>query len=435
MSVRQYIGARYVPRFSEVNNGNWSSVYSYEPLIIVKNGNDYYTSKKSVPVGIQITDTEYWVKTGDYNGAIAGLDTRLTTAEADIDNLQDAVSEIGKKHVIFISDSYSGSGRGGYDFGIFTTFRNRTGFTGENSHLFQAGGVGFANTYGGANFLSLANNAITSLSNIADSITDIIIAGGANDNSYSYDDIYSAKNTVVSTLHSTFTKAKIRVAPVCGSRSHPSRNYLNFNTYRAYTTVQYPYELPILNGIVPMLTVDCFADGDLVHPNAQGVKEIGYLLGSCIVNDSQYGEVSNITNSTTFTPNSGITIAASPYINIKKYINGVIINSCKLFEINGTFSFTWNGGVNVPIGHLSNFITSNINVIDGTDYASSCVIPVMIRSYVSSSEVYYEPAELYVSYDSSDLPLISIVSRSAPKTHTASKIAIFPFYQIMDYRL
>ena len=58
MSVRQYIGARYVPRFSEVNNGNWSSIYSYEPLIIVKNGNDYYTSKQSVPVGIQITNTE-----------------------------------------------------------------------------------------------------------------------------------------------------------------------------------------------------------------------------------------------------------------------------------------------------------------------------------------------------------------------------------------
>lgn len=83
MSVRQYIGARYVPRFSDVNNGNWSSVYSYEPLTIVKNGNDYYTSKKSVPVGIQITNTEYWIKTGDYNGAISGLDTRVSLLEAN----------------------------------------------------------------------------------------------------------------------------------------------------------------------------------------------------------------------------------------------------------------------------------------------------------------------------------------------------------------
>lgn len=94
MSVRQYIGARYVPRFSDVNNGNWSSVYSYEPLIIVKNGNDYYTSKKSVPVGVQITNTEYWVKTGDYNGAIASLQSQINTINTNIDGVQGDVDDL-----------------------------------------------------------------------------------------------------------------------------------------------------------------------------------------------------------------------------------------------------------------------------------------------------------------------------------------------------
>ena len=85
--MRQYIGARYVPRFSDVNNGIWSNVYSYEPLTIVKNGIDYYTSKKSVPIGIAITNTEYWVKTGDYNGAISTLDGRVTTLEGDVTDI------------------------------------------------------------------------------------------------------------------------------------------------------------------------------------------------------------------------------------------------------------------------------------------------------------------------------------------------------------
>lgn len=114
MSARQYIGARYVPRFSDVNNGNWSSVYSYEPLIIVKNGNDYYTSKKSVPVGIAITNTDYWIKTGDYNGAISALDTRVGALETDntsnidrISHIEDNYSRDMKDRVfLLMGDSY-----------------------------------------------------------------------------------------------------------------------------------------------------------------------------------------------------------------------------------------------------------------------------------------------------------------------------------------
>jgi len=110
MSVRQYIGARYVPRFSDVNNGNWSNVYSYEPLTIVKNGNDYYTSKKSVPVGIAITNTEYWIKTGDYNGAITQLQNEINTINDHIDKIdtiQNFIDRYQNKRVVIYGDSLS----------------------------------------------------------------------------------------------------------------------------------------------------------------------------------------------------------------------------------------------------------------------------------------------------------------------------------------
>lgn len=101
--MRQYIGARYVPRFSEVNNGIWSNVYSYEPLTIVKNGNDYYTSKKSVPIGIAITNTEYWALTGNYNGAISDLYSK-------IDALNDDFSKITGGY--FYPEDYGAKGDG-----------------------------------------------------------------------------------------------------------------------------------------------------------------------------------------------------------------------------------------------------------------------------------------------------------------------------------
>lgn len=78
---RQYIGARYVPKFSDLNGGVWDNSYSYEALTIVKYGMDFYTSKKPVPVGALITDSTYWVKTGDYNGAIAGLQEEIDGIE------------------------------------------------------------------------------------------------------------------------------------------------------------------------------------------------------------------------------------------------------------------------------------------------------------------------------------------------------------------
>lgn len=89
MSVRQYIGARYVPRFSDVNGGNWSSDYSYEALTIVKNGNDYYMSKIPVPIGVDITNTTYWIKTGDYNGAINNLQDQIDIIKGRCVSLND----------------------------------------------------------------------------------------------------------------------------------------------------------------------------------------------------------------------------------------------------------------------------------------------------------------------------------------------------------
>lgn len=60
---RKYIGQRYVPKIE----GEWDIRKNYEPLTIVLVNNTSYTSKKYVPEGIDINNTEFWVITGNYN--------------------------------------------------------------------------------------------------------------------------------------------------------------------------------------------------------------------------------------------------------------------------------------------------------------------------------------------------------------------------------
>lgn len=81
MAVRQYIGARYVPKFFENpnNTAEWLPNTIYEPLTIVTYGLNTYTSKKTVPasVGDPSNNPDYWVATGNYNAYISELSDKI----------------------------------------------------------------------------------------------------------------------------------------------------------------------------------------------------------------------------------------------------------------------------------------------------------------------------------------------------------------------
>lgn len=65
---RQYVGARYVPKFADPLE--WDSRRTYEALTIVTYLMDSFTSKKPVPAGVAPTDTRYWARTGAYNSQV-----------------------------------------------------------------------------------------------------------------------------------------------------------------------------------------------------------------------------------------------------------------------------------------------------------------------------------------------------------------------------
>ena len=63
---RQYVGARYVPKLM----GEWNKALQYEPLSIVTHLGNSFTSKVPVPANIDISNTDYWVNTGNYNAQV-----------------------------------------------------------------------------------------------------------------------------------------------------------------------------------------------------------------------------------------------------------------------------------------------------------------------------------------------------------------------------
>lgn len=68
-----YVGARYVPKLI----GTWDNTQNYEPLCIVIWEGNSYTSKQYVPSGIDITNQNYWVMTGNFNGQLAHIQEQI----------------------------------------------------------------------------------------------------------------------------------------------------------------------------------------------------------------------------------------------------------------------------------------------------------------------------------------------------------------------
>lgn len=82
MAVTQYVGARYVPLFAEPLE--WSKTATYEPLTIVYNNGNSYTSRQYVPAGTDISNESYWALTGNYNAQIEQYRAEVKQCDARI---------------------------------------------------------------------------------------------------------------------------------------------------------------------------------------------------------------------------------------------------------------------------------------------------------------------------------------------------------------
>lgn len=174
---RQYIGARYVPKFFEnPNTGDtsWLSGVAYAPLTMVTLAGNTYTSKKSVPAGVGAPNEnpEYWVATSSYNAyieelrnEIGGVSDEVTAVQAEVDK----ISRLKGKRIAIYGDSWGNPNYG--SLGKETI----EGYTGVSVHLAYMGSQSMQGIYdncwdeydadiyiieGGLNDMSLGTGAI-----------------------------------------------------------------------------------------------------------------------------------------------------------------------------------------------------------------------------------------------------------------------------------
>lgn len=256
--VRQYVGARYVPLFADPLE--WSSTQGYESLTVVLHEGNSYTSRQSVPVGIDINNTAYWAETGNYNAQIEAyrqevlaFDGRITAnanaisaetqaresevaeAMADIaaeaqarvsgdnalalrmDNFekQTPMQDESGRNAVFIGDSFMAP---------TTTYPQKLAYftsqlMGWTMYNYAYGGSGWVDEAGATmNFYHQIQKAAQQITIPVNSVDYVVIGGGFNDwndpTPLTYNQLYSAAVQTIKEARAQFPNAQIIAIPM-----------------------------------------------------------------------------------------------------------------------------------------------------------------------------------------------------------------------------
>ena len=269
MANRQYVGARYVPKFA--TPVEWNSALSYDALTIVTHLGNSFTSKKPVPAGVDIGNTEYWVSTGNYN-------EQIETYRKETENVAKRIDALSDRSIVFISDSYGIVPDANSSWSALTA--KYMGIENKCYYGNYSGG-GFA--VGGNNqFLEALNNVTVA---DASKITDVVVGGGLNDaaDGGNLDAIGTGIAAFVSRAKERFPNAKVWIG-FMGNAKYGANGVQNLNEILLLNTIQ-RYKLCCgINGATYMLnTEQALRDwinmgDDNIHPNALGSSALAQVV-------------------------------------------------------------------------------------------------------------------------------------------------------------
>lgn len=197
---RQYVGARYVPKIM----GEWNKALQYEALSIVTHLGNTFTSKIPVPANVDITNTDYWVNTGNYNAQVEAYRQETAQLKNDLNNEVINRKNDTKDNILWIGDSYSVNYSHKLPNGV------RYMLNAKNWYEYSKGGAGFLGAWAGVTFNDLIEQAKTEMSaSQKEMIKYVYIVGGANDSSFSWTQLKDKVVSTVQNARSSFPNAQV----------------------------------------------------------------------------------------------------------------------------------------------------------------------------------------------------------------------------------
>lgn len=305
MSVREYVGARYVPLFADPIQ--WSNQNTYEPLTIVVNQGASYTSRQFVPVGIDISNEEYWALTGNYNAQVEQYRQEVQQLNDDveenannIESLNQITSELAhygefkNKTGIFVTDSWGRVGVYNVTKPYFMVAADMLGMK-EMINL-GVGSTGYLYPNSTSAFQGrLAAWVAANPSKVAD-IDYVFVCGSTNDYQYvSATQIRVAIVNFVNYAQATFPNATVVLMP---QWAVPNRNIANvaienaslyskiyIECAAAYINNTFSKPIIWLDNAWNALLGDTYNNSfmfDKVHPNQAGHNYLGKVMANSL---------------------------------------------------------------------------------------------------------------------------------------------------------
>lgn len=296
MANNVYIGNRYVPVFADPVE--WDSLRAYENLTIVTYQGTSYTSRKNVPAGTALSNTEYWVPTGNYNAQVeqyrqevVALGSRVTEAESDITTLDGTVTTLSgnvstltnkvdlltTKKYIFIGDSYANSS--GTNNGWVAKLVTILGLTSSDYYQSALGGIGF--TTSPNNFLSLLTALGSSISN-KNAITDIVVCGGANDLSQTESTVVTNIQSFISYCNTNYPNAIIHIGDCAGTTDVTRVGAQYSRVARGYQWGSYGKNVHPLRNLCYVFNNRALIGDDTIHPTADGYDVLAVAIAEAL---------------------------------------------------------------------------------------------------------------------------------------------------------
>ena len=287
-----YTGMRYVPVFADP--AEWSSANSYEPLEIVIHEGNSYTSKTFVPVGIDISDPQYWALTGNYNAQVEQyrqevgqyrqevgqyrqevgqyrqevleIDGRVNANAQAIVNLKGEL--LSQKHMVLIGDSYTNPAVPLENTPLWWEYVCKN--LNVVAHNYAKGGAGYQ--VQGNLFSTQVANAVADTSYDHKMVEYCVVYGGINDIGQI---AATMVQNVYDALQKEFVNAKVVIALNAGQKNQ--RNHSNNRRTLVRDMVQSGIDIFSTAGI------ELFIDTvDTTHPSTQGNKVLGAYMTSKI---------------------------------------------------------------------------------------------------------------------------------------------------------